>query len=242
MPTRHQRQWRRNLRTYDHPRRKRRRRRASNRTAARPKLRFTPTAWAKLLHLRDLGATEVGGFGITPADDLLLVEKFLLVQQSCSEITVAFDDAAVADFFEEQVDEGRQPEQFARIWLHTHPGSSAAPSHVDEETFQRVFGRCDWAVMFILARGGQARAELSWPQGGGSRIRLDVGIDYTRPFEASDHDAWKAEYDASVHPEHQWFTGNGLDWDVKDPDAGDLERPAGAAVPPDNQSIMTEDP
>ena len=39
-----------------------------------PTLRFSPTAWAKLLFLRDLGDTEVGGFGISAADDLLYVE------------------------------------------------------------------------------------------------------------------------------------------------------------------------
>ena len=38
-----------------------------------PSLRFTPTAWAKLLFLRDYGDTEVGGFGIAASDDLLLV-------------------------------------------------------------------------------------------------------------------------------------------------------------------------
>jgi len=49
-------------------------------------------------------------------------------------VTVEFDDAAVADFFDEQVDQGRRPEEFSRIWLHTHPGASAQPSHTDEET------------------------------------------------------------------------------------------------------------
>ena len=39
-----------------------------------PRLRFRPTAWAKLLFLRDAGPTEVGGFGISAPDDLLLVE------------------------------------------------------------------------------------------------------------------------------------------------------------------------
>ena len=35
----------------------------------RPTLRFTPTAWAKLLFLGDRGPTEIGGFGnpFTPA-------------------------------------------------------------------------------------------------------------------------------------------------------------------------------
>ena len=36
-----------------------------------PSLRFTPTAWAKLLFLRDYGETEVGAFGIAAIDDLL---------------------------------------------------------------------------------------------------------------------------------------------------------------------------
>ena len=63
-----------------------------------PTLRFSPTAWAKLLYLRDLGETEVGGFGISAADDLLCIEDIELVQQVCTGVSVAFDDQAVADF------------------------------------------------------------------------------------------------------------------------------------------------
>src|SRR5690242_14104510 len=123
----------------------------SPRMLARPPvLRFTPTAWAKLLRLRDLGETEVGGFGISAPDDLLLIEDVRLVCQICAVVSVKFDDLAVADFFDEQVDEGRRPEQFARIWVHTHPGDSPQPSGVDEQTFARCFGQSDWAVMFIL--------------------------------------------------------------------------------------------
>ncbi len=40
----------------------------------RPTLRCTPKAWVKLVFLRDLGPTEVGGFGISAADDLWLIE------------------------------------------------------------------------------------------------------------------------------------------------------------------------
>ena len=138
----------------------------------RPKLRFTPTAWAKLLFLRDLGPTEVGAFGVTRPDDLLLVDEIQLVQQRCTETFVVFDDTAVAEHFETQADLGRRPEQCGRIWIHTHPGKSAQPSHIDVETFHRVFGSCDWAVMFIIARGGEAYAELSWRHGGPASIRL----------------------------------------------------------------------
>src|SRR5687768_13983314 len=85
-------------------------------------LRLTPYAWAKLLHLRDLGNTEVGGFGISARDDLLLIEDICLIKQFCSEVTVRFDDEAVADHFDQQVDAGLPPERFARVWVHTHPG------------------------------------------------------------------------------------------------------------------------
>ena len=170
-------------------------------STTRPKLRFSPTAWAKLLCLRDLGPTEVGGFGITDAGDLLHVRDIVLVPQRCNEVFVAFDDTAVAEFFDDQIDQGHQPEQFARIWIHTHPGESAQPSSVDVETFHRVFGRCDWAVMFILARGGQTFAQLHWRSGGPASIPLDVEVDFTPPFEGSDAELWEEEYLECVEPQ-----------------------------------------
>ena len=172
-------------------------------SATRPKLRFSPTAWAKLLCLRDLGPTEVGGFGITDAGDLLHVRDIAIVPQRCNEVFVAFDDTAVAEFFDDQIDEGRQPEQFGRIWIHTHPGNSAQPSSVDVETFHRVFGRCDWAVMFILARGGQTFAQLYWRSGGPASIPLDVEVDFTPPLAGSDAEMWEEEYLHYVEP-HTW--------------------------------------
>ena len=69
------------------------------------KLKFTPTAWAKLLFLRDVGDTEVGGFGICPSstDNPILVEDIELVEQQCTWATVSFDDNSVADLFDDQV-------------------------------------------------------------------------------------------------------------------------------------------
>ncbi len=163
-----------------------------------PTLQFTPYAWAKLLYLRDLGDTEVGGFGISRCDDLLLVEDFRLVRQTCSSASVEFDDAAVADFFDQQVDQGRKPEEFGRLWLHTHPADSAEPSGVDEETFARCFGRADWTVMFILARGGQSYARLRFGVGPGGDVEIPVEVDFAQPFATADHAAWKAEYGQSV--------------------------------------------
>jgi len=52
--------------------------------------------------------------------------------------------------------------------------------------------------MFILARGGQSYARLRFHVGPGGDIDLPVQGDYGRAFAASDHQAWKAEYEASV--------------------------------------------
>ena len=168
---------------------------------ARTVLRFTPWAWAKLHFFCHHGDTEIGGFGITPPDDLLLIKDFVTVEQKTSCISVAFDDEAVADFFESQVDAGSKPEQFARHWCHTHPGDSPCPSITDEETFSRVFGSCDWAVMFILAKGGETYARLRFNIGPKGEMQIPVEVDYSAAFEASAQEAWKQEYDANIHPE-----------------------------------------
>jgi len=161
-------------------------------------LRFSPTAWAKLLYFRDLGDTEVGGFGIAAKDDLLRIEDFVTIRQKVGMASVSFEDEAVAEFFEAQVDAGRKPEEFARIWLHTHPGDSPQPSMVDEETFERVFGRCDWAVMFVLGRGGKTYARLRFNVGPGGEGVIPVEVDYGQEFGPSDHEVWETEYRSNI--------------------------------------------
>lgn len=122
----------------------------------------------------------------------------MLVPQTCSVVTVSFEDAAVADFFDQQIDLGRRPEQFGRIWIHTHPGDSARPSSVDEGTFARVFGRSDWAVMAIVACGGQTYARLRFQAGPGGSMTLPMEVDFNSRFEGSAHDEWFEEYEACV--------------------------------------------
>ena len=163
-----------------------------------PVLRFSPTAWAKLLFFRDRQENEIGGFAITAADDLLKVEDFVTVKQEVTVISVSFDDQAVAEFFESQVDAGRRPHQFCRTWLHTHPGDSPEPSTTDEATFRRVFGRCDWAVLFVLARGGKTYARLRFNVGPGGGVLVPVEVDYRGQFGPSEHAAWEAEYKANI--------------------------------------------
>ena len=167
-------------------------------------MRFTPYAWAKLLFFRDYGPSEVGGFGITPADDLLLVEDIQLIKQLCTTVTVKFDDISVADFFDNQVDQQRTPEQFGRIWIHTHPGKSADPSYVDEETFMRSFGNADWAIMFILAQGGASYARMRFNVGPGGETMLPVQVDCSTHFPASNQHAWQEECHNHVTITDDW--------------------------------------
>jgi len=161
-------------------------------------LRFSPTAWAKLLYFRDKSPNEVGGFGISAPDDLLLIQEFITVRQEVTCVSVKFDDEAVSQFFDQQVDLGRKPEQFARIWLHSHPGDSCEPSSTDEETFARVFGGCQWAVMAIVAQDDSTYARLSFHIGPGSQILIPTEVDFSGDFGGTDHSAWDAEYEADV--------------------------------------------
>jgi hypothetical protein len=164
-------------------------------------LRFTPWAWAKLHYFCHFGDTEIGGFGVGRTDNLLMIEDFVTVRQRVSAVSVAFEDDAVADLFEAHVDMGRKPEQFARVWVHTHPGNCPNPSGIDEATFKRVFGGCTWAVMFILARGGQTYCRQRFNVGPGGEVIIPVEVDYAQPFAGSDQAAWRAEYEQNVHPE-----------------------------------------
>lgn len=177
-------------------------------------LRFTPYAWAKLVRLRDRGPTEIGGFGIGSSEDPLLVEDVRLVAQRADAVTVEFDDDAVAAFFDDRADEGLHPRRFGRVWIHTHPGASATPSSVDEATFARVFGGCDWSVMFVLARGGKSYARLQTSAlGRRVPVELPVQIEWDAVFPGSDHAAWDAEYDACVHPiPERMLPGAGAGW------------------------------
>lgn len=149
----------------------------------------------------------MGGFGITGEDDLLLIEDVRLVRQYCTPVSVRFDDVAVADFFDEQVDLGRRPEQFARVWVHTHPGNSAHPSGTDENTFQRCFGGTDWAVILVLARGGRTYARLQFNVGPTGSMEIPVEVDFHQPFDAAGQVAWKREYADAVEKEADWLDG-----------------------------------
>src|SRR5579859_1945463 len=164
---------------------------SSSRQGGARRLTFSPQAWLKLLCFLHAGESEVGGFGISAPHDPLYVEGFVTVAQDATQVRVVFDDAAVADYFEQCVDRGLKPDRFARIWCHTHPDCSPQPSLTDEETFGRVFGRCDWSVMFILSRTHRTYARLNIAVGPGAQVPLEVAVDWEAwPRAVFESNAW----------------------------------------------------
>ena len=123
------------------------------------KLNFSPDTWAQLTYMCKAASTEIGCFAITTPENNLYVEELWFPEQKCTAATVEFDDASMADMLED-LSEKFPPEECFRIWIHTHPGSSAAPSGTDEDTFKNILGNFDWSVMAILAKGGQTYARL----------------------------------------------------------------------------------
>lgn len=172
-----------------------------------PRLVFTPRAWLKWQFLCHAGPTEIGAFALSNDQQPLLLEDLLVVKQATTSASVAFDDVAVAELFETMTDSGIPPRQFARVWLHTHPGASVTPSGIDEATFQRVFGHCDWAVMGILGRTGRTYARLRFNAGPIGALEIATSVDWSRwPDYATsqqfqnDIDYWRTEFERLVEP------------------------------------------
>jgi hypothetical protein len=210
-----------------------------------PRLTFGSLAWLKLMFFLHAGETEVGGFGMAAADDPLYVQDFVTVKQKATCVTVAFADEAVADYFDACIDAGLPPARFARIWCHTHPGQSPEPSRTDEETFARVFGACDWSVMFIVSRAGRTYARLAFAAGPGGAMLIPVRVDWEDwPSQVADEAAglphrlldWIGEYQRNVQAEvhHGMIEINA--WDAE----GDPEDPYGLG--PFLQQVMDEPP
>jgi hypothetical protein len=52
--------------------------------------------------------------------------------------------------------------------------------------------------MFILARGGEAYSRLRFNVGPETSQRVNVEVDYSTAFDASDEDAWAHEFETNV--------------------------------------------
>ncbi len=160
---------------------------------------------------------EIGGFGISATDDLLYIEDFATVKQTVTAVTIEFDDDSVADHVDRCVDAGIAPARCTRAWVHTHPGGSAQPSSTDEETFRRIFGKNDWALMIIVARGGASYVRLAFTAGPGGHVEIPLRVDWERfsrdlldnegGFDAL-FSSWIDEYGRNIHRRPELITSD----------------------------------
>ena len=164
-------------------------------------LQFAPLAWLKWQLLCHAGPTEAAGFGLSAIHDPLYVEDILVVSQQATAVTVAFDDAAIADLFDRMTDQEIAPDRYARIWLHSHPGASPTPSSVDEATFARAFGGCDWSVMGILSRTSATYARLQFNVGPGGSLVIPVTVDWASWPMHTALDSWLSQW----HQEYEYL-------------------------------------
>ena len=107
-----------------------------------------------------------------------------------------------------RTDSPRSRMRCVRLWMHTHPMASPMPSGVDEDTFASKFGKCDWAVMFILGRTGLTYARLAFSAGPGGQTILPVNVHWAALPQvlgkAGSLDTkvseWQQEFVANIHP------------------------------------------
>jgi len=65
-------------------------------------------------------------------------------------------------------------------------------------TFERVFKKCQWALLFVVAQDNETYAKLQFNIGPGGHVLIPVEIDYSQDFGSSAHDLWDTEFAAHV--------------------------------------------
>jgi hypothetical protein len=68
----------------------------------------------------------------------------------------------------------------------------------DESTFQRVFGSCQWAILFVVAQDDSTYARLSFNVGPGGQLLIPAEVDYSREFGPTMRDTWDSEFKANI--------------------------------------------
>ena len=161
---------------------------------------FTPYAYAKMIYMRDKQANEVSCMAITP-NTLNIIEELYFPRQEVQSAYVDIDEDGLALMCDELAQKGLQPEQFMRIWIHTHPKSmGATPSGRDRQCMEESFSTPDWAIMMIFSQNGESFAELRMNKPFLMTQKLDIFVDYSSPFPASNKAEWDKEYEKNVKP------------------------------------------
>ena len=165
-------------------------------------VKVSPLVWNKLMFWCHLPkGLEVSGMGLLSPDSLkggqIYVNDIALLAQTGSATYTELDDKAMAKFYDEQFDAGKEIGEFGCVWLHTHPGKCCKPSSTDEETFKNVFKRHPWALMLILGQNGDmyGRIKSNFPN---IQQEVDIDIDWTAWSKDSHPQSWADEYGTNV--------------------------------------------
>jgi proteasome lid subunit RPN8/RPN11 len=102
---------------------------------------FTPTAYQKIKMYTQGTDGEISGLGrskITADKDILVKDIVILDQRNTSAFT-DLDEAAMAEFLEKQIREGKDPSEW-NIWWHSHSDFSVFWSSTDVDTIENATG------------------------------------------------------------------------------------------------------
>jgi len=146
-----------------------------------PSLVLTGWVYQKLSYWRRLAdGNEISCFGISRSvDDPLRVVELYMPRQEVTRGSTDMTAEGLAQMWDDMTGAGLEPEQFNRIWIHTHPGDTN-PSRIDFDTCKEVFGRCDWFIMMIMGKEDFG----CWLYKMGripTRTMLEVKVDYSSP-------------------------------------------------------------
>ena len=178
-----------------------------------------PRAWAKMRWMfKKADNLEMSGFCISSPDDPFLVVDFYTIKQECTGVETLMDDDDFARYMIKMAKAGVDPCRCMRIWVHSHPFSSAvpSPSGTDEDTFkERTGADSEWAIMIILGKGSPfLRLKVK------SRLMeeeffydIDWEIDWTSIVDESIVAEWGTEFKRNIHERKlPTVTGTGGTW------------------------------
>lgn len=124
-------------------------------------LLVSSSALAKLRWSTEKTTNECCFWGIIDIDgDKVLLKDVILAKHQASSLYTDPDMEAYAQEVTNQyLQNDLEPWQLA-CWIHTHPPGISTPSGVDEETFEKSWGKCVRSVMLIMTHDGSFFAKL----------------------------------------------------------------------------------
>lgn len=168
----------------------------------KPKIYIDQEVYNKIQDALSTIKTEFSAFGIIESMDPIKIVDLYIPKQECSMASTDMDDDDVANFIEDWTDEGWQPWQLQRVWIHTHPSGVANPSSTDYDTFERCFGSGDWGVMMIFAKSGEIVCDVHINEPLNMTIKAELVILHDKDHEFIDELKSKITEQRIILPHH----------------------------------------